>query len=74
MNNKTLVTGWQPISEYNSNLRPWVLVKCYDRKHDLYYTDYAVLLSNNKWYTTESELELEPNYFFDVDQVPFDFE
>lgn len=73
MNNKTLVTGWQPISEYNSNLRPWVLVKCYDQKHGLYYTDYAVLLSNNKWYTTESELELEPNYFFDVDQVPFEF-
>lgn len=73
MTNKILVTGWRPISEYDVNLRPWVLVKCYDQDSCLYYTDYAVLLSNGKWYTTYSDLELEPKYFFDVDQIPFNY-
>ena len=74
MSNKVTVTGWQPISEYDRKVRPWVVVKCYDKENDCFYTDYAVMLSNGEWYGTDTKLFFEPTFFFNVDQIAFDIE
>lgn len=71
MANKILVNGWQPISEYNVKLRPFVVLKVYDKENNKYYTDFGWLLADGKWCNHDRYLPFKPEYFFDIDQVPF---
>lgn len=73
MSNKVTVTGWQPISEYDRKVRPWVIVRGYSKTNRCYHMDYAVPLANGEWYNTEAKLFYEPEFFFDIDQVPITF-
>ena len=67
---KTEITGWRPISEYDRKNYDWVLVKCFDVGCECI-PMIAELRSDGYWHTVEETIIPFENvrYFFDMKQL-----